>query len=357
VDQRLSSHLLRIEGKLEGLRRSEQHHGGAGTTAAARRTSNERRRPPRPSNARPGRAGRRRARRKPSSPHGSGWKRGTARPRRRGLSSALVADRARAAAAGEAGPPLASRAGRRAAGRRLALALGRACPAPFLFACWNPRHPRHAALGEAPEGDPALAACRRIAAARRPAPCLTRRAGATTGTKRRAAGWALPRAAGRERAGWCSTGRGTDAGLLVETAPLMPVPPEQRRRRSAVRTRTVPSHGSARGGHGRRRRWRRSSRPRQRQRRFEHHVSSGSRHSATRSACSTTSVEATRAATEPPGIQAPASRRTSGASAPRRPGASPNCRRCGAPPSERPRAASRRRAWRSAARAQRARVE
>jgi hypothetical protein len=28
VDQRLSSHLLRIEGKLEGLRRSEQHHGG-----------------------------------------------------------------------------------------------------------------------------------------------------------------------------------------------------------------------------------------------------------------------------------------------------------------------------------------
>jgi hypothetical protein len=28
VDQRLSSHLLRIEGKLEGLRRSEgQHHG------------------------------------------------------------------------------------------------------------------------------------------------------------------------------------------------------------------------------------------------------------------------------------------------------------------------------------------
>jgi hypothetical protein len=46
------------------------------------------------------------------------------------------------------------------------LLLGRACRAPFLFGCWNPRHPRHAALlGGAPDGgDPAaLAACRRIA--------------------------------------------------------------------------------------------------------------------------------------------------------------------------------------------------
>jgi N-acetylmuramoyl-L-alanine amidase len=43
------------------------------------------------------------------------------------------------------------------------LLLGRACRAPFLFPCWNPRHPRHALLGEAPEGDPALAVCRRIA--------------------------------------------------------------------------------------------------------------------------------------------------------------------------------------------------
>lgn len=77
--------------------------------------------------------------------------------------AALVANRARAAAAaGEAGrlrfapgggPPAAA----------WPLLLGRACRAPFLFACWNPRHPRHAAQGEAPEGDPALAACRRIA--------------------------------------------------------------------------------------------------------------------------------------------------------------------------------------------------
>ena len=44
------------------------------------------------------------------------------------------------------------------------LLLGRVCRAPFLFACWNPRHPRHTTLGEAPAGDPALAICRRIAA-------------------------------------------------------------------------------------------------------------------------------------------------------------------------------------------------
>jgi len=38
------------------------------------------------------------------------------------------------------------------------------CRAPFQFPCWNPNHPRHAAmLGVAP-GDGALAVCRRIAA-------------------------------------------------------------------------------------------------------------------------------------------------------------------------------------------------
>jgi hypothetical protein len=76
--------------------------------------------------------------------------------------AALVANRARlAATAGEAARL------RFAPGAAAAVAwpalLGRACRAPFLFACWNPRHPRHAALGEAPEGDPALAVCRRIA--------------------------------------------------------------------------------------------------------------------------------------------------------------------------------------------------
>lgn len=43
------------------------------------------------------------------------------------------------------------------------LLLGRVCRAPFLFACWNPHHPLHAVLYEAPAGDPALAICRRIA--------------------------------------------------------------------------------------------------------------------------------------------------------------------------------------------------
>ena len=38
------------------------------------------------------------------------------------------------------------------------------CRAPFQFPCWNPRHPRHAALRGAPPADPALAICRRIAA-------------------------------------------------------------------------------------------------------------------------------------------------------------------------------------------------
>lgn len=75
--------------------------------------------------------------------------------------AASVANRARLAAAGEAGrlrfaPGAAATAA-------WPLLLGRVCRVPFLFACWNPRHPRHAALGEAPEGDPALAVCRRIA--------------------------------------------------------------------------------------------------------------------------------------------------------------------------------------------------
>ncbi len=75
--------------------------------------------------------------------------------------AALVVNRARMAATDEAarlrfapGAPSAA---------VWPLLLGRACRAPFLFPCWNPRHPRHAALGEAPEGDPALAVCRRIA--------------------------------------------------------------------------------------------------------------------------------------------------------------------------------------------------
>ena len=76
--------------------------------------------------------------------------------------ASLVANRARLAASGAAacarfapgGPPAGS----------WPLLLGRVCRAPFLFACWNPRHPRHAALGEAPPADPALAICRRIAA-------------------------------------------------------------------------------------------------------------------------------------------------------------------------------------------------
>ncbi|MFH5925994.1 cell wall hydrolase [Roseomonas xinghualingensis] len=38
------------------------------------------------------------------------------------------------------------------------------CRDPFLFPSWNPRHPSHALLVEPPEGDQALAICRRIAA-------------------------------------------------------------------------------------------------------------------------------------------------------------------------------------------------
>ncbi len=82
--------------------------------------------------------------------------------------AALVANRARlAATGGQAARLRFAPGGTAAAGTAAAgawpLLLGRACRAPFLFACWNPRHPSHAALGEAPEGDPALAVCRRIA--------------------------------------------------------------------------------------------------------------------------------------------------------------------------------------------------
>ena len=115
------------------------------------------------------------------------WAEAAARPVRAiEALAALVVNRARLAAA-DAG----ARA-RFAPGGEAGVAwpdlLGRACRAPFLFACWNPRHPRHAALGAAraadrvggtaanarsrapagqitaPPGDPALAICRRIAA-------------------------------------------------------------------------------------------------------------------------------------------------------------------------------------------------
>ncbi|MBD0271382.1 MAG: cell wall hydrolase [Acetobacteraceae bacterium] len=75
--------------------------------------------------------------------------------------AALVANRARAAAEGGAARLRFAPGG--TAGAAWPTLLGRACRVPFLFACWNPRHPRHAALGGAPEGDPALAVCRRIA--------------------------------------------------------------------------------------------------------------------------------------------------------------------------------------------------
>lgn len=38
------------------------------------------------------------------------------------------------------------------------------CRAPFQFACWTPHHPRHRAMREAREDDPALALCCRVAA-------------------------------------------------------------------------------------------------------------------------------------------------------------------------------------------------
>lgn len=91
------------------------------------------------------------------------WAEAAARPVRAiEALAALVANRARLAASDGAarlrfapGAP---------AGVAWPALLAHACRAPFLFACRNPRHPRHAALlGGAPEGDPALAACRRIA--------------------------------------------------------------------------------------------------------------------------------------------------------------------------------------------------
>ena len=77
--------------------------------------------------------------------------------------AALVANRARLAASDEAARLRFTPGAAAAGAASWPLLLGRACRAPFLFRCWNPRHPRHAALGEAPEGDPALAVCRRVA--------------------------------------------------------------------------------------------------------------------------------------------------------------------------------------------------
>jgi N-acetylmuramoyl-L-alanine amidase len=79
--------------------------------------------------------------------------------------AALVVNRARLAAADETARLRFSPGATADATAAAAwpLLLGRVCRAPFLFACWNPRDPRHATLGEAPEGDPTLAACRRIA--------------------------------------------------------------------------------------------------------------------------------------------------------------------------------------------------
>jgi spore germination cell wall hydrolase CwlJ-like protein len=49
--------------------------------------------------------------------------------------------------------------------RHLGQGVAGVCRAPFQFACWNPHHPRHAALHEAGLMEaPAFAACRRIAA-------------------------------------------------------------------------------------------------------------------------------------------------------------------------------------------------
>lgn len=77
--------------------------------------------------------------------------------------AALVVNRAQLAMAG------AAERERFAPGARPGLAfpalLARALRAPFLFACWMPRHPRRAALLEAAgREDPALAICRRVAA-------------------------------------------------------------------------------------------------------------------------------------------------------------------------------------------------
>jgi hypothetical protein len=118
--------------------------------------------------------------------------------------AAMVANRARLAAAAAAGEAARLRfaPGEAAAGDAWPSLLGRACRAPFLFACWNPRHPRHAALGEAPEGDPALAVCRRIAR-RAAAGSLPDPTGGATHWHDAAAlpGWALGRVPAAEIAG------------------------------------------------------------------------------------------------------------------------------------------------------------
>ena len=76
--------------------------------------------------------------------------------------AALVANRARLAAAGAAA--CARFAPGATPGAAWPLRLARACRAPFLFACWLPRHPRRAALLEATLAeDASLAMCRRIA--------------------------------------------------------------------------------------------------------------------------------------------------------------------------------------------------
>lgn len=104
--------------------------------------------------------------------------------------AAMVANRARLAAT----DPLAR--ARFTPGAPLGLAwpalLGHVCRAPFLFDCWNPRHPSHAALAEAPENTPALAVCRRIAARAATGALLDCTAGATHAhCATRLPGWAI----------------------------------------------------------------------------------------------------------------------------------------------------------------------
>ncbi|TCZ55547.1 cell wall hydrolase [Roseicella aquatilis] len=77
--------------------------------------------------------------------------------------AALVVNRARLAMAGAAECARFAPGG--APGLPFSLLLARACRAPFLFACWRPRHPRRAALLEAARAeDSHLAICRRVAA-------------------------------------------------------------------------------------------------------------------------------------------------------------------------------------------------
>jgi spore germination cell wall hydrolase CwlJ-like protein len=63
--------------------------------------------------------------------------------------AAVVMNRVKRAEAGEA-----ARWGRGVAG---------VCRAPFQYSCWNTHHPRHMLMLAVPQGDPALAMCRRIA--------------------------------------------------------------------------------------------------------------------------------------------------------------------------------------------------